>query len=129
MACRLDGVRVLVVEDDRECRELLQVILESAGAQVTSASSVRDAMDTLTTCEPDVLVSDIGMPGEDGFALIRKIRNLDGAIAKIPALALTGYEQTAGSDAVRPERFQQIAVKPIDPQELVAIVAKLASKT
>ena len=125
----LDGVRVLVVEDDRECRELLQVILENAGARVTSASSVRDAMDTVTTCEPDVLVSDIGMPGEDGFALIRKIRNLDGAIAKIPALALTGYEQTAGSDAVRPERFQQIAVKPIDPQELVAIVAKLASRT
>ncbi len=125
----LDGVRVLVVEDDRECRELLQVILENAGARVTSASSVRDAMDTVTTCEPDVLVSDIGMPGEDGFALIRKIRNLDGAIAKIPALALTGYEQTAGSDAVRPERFQHIAVKPIDPQELVAIVAKLASRT
>jgi PAS domain S-box-containing protein len=126
---RLDGVRVLVVEDDRECRELLQVILESAGAKVTSASSVRDAMDTVTTCELDVLVSDIGMPGEDGFALIRKIRNLDGAIAKIPALALTGYEQTAGSDAVRPERFQQIAVKPIDPQALVEIVAGLAAKT
>ena len=125
---RLDGVRVLVVEDDRECRELLQVILENAGAQVTPASSVRDAIDTVTTCEPDVLVSDIGMPGEDGFALIRKIRSLDGAIAKIPALALTGYEQTAGSDAVRPERFQQIAVKPIDPQALVAIVAGLASK-
>ena len=125
---RLDGVRVLVVEDDRECRELLQVILEGAGAQVTSASSVRDAMDTVTTCELDVLVSDIGMPGEDGFALIRKIRSLDGAIAKIPALALTGYEQTAGADAVRPERFQQIAVKPIDPQELVAIVAGLAAK-
>jgi PAS domain S-box-containing protein len=125
---RLHGVRVLVVEDDRECRELLQVILEGAGAQVTSASSVRDAMDTVTTCELDVLVSDIGMPGEDGFALIRKIRNLDGAIAKIPALALTGYEQTAGSDAVRPERFQQIAVKPIDPQALVEIVAGLVSK-
>ena len=125
---RLHGVRVLVVEDDRECRELLQVILEGAGAQVTSASSVRDAMNTVTTCELDVLVSDIGMPGEDGFALIRKIRNLDGAIAKIPALALTGYEQTAGSDAVRPERFQQIAVKPIDPQALVEIVAGLVSK-
>ncbi len=116
MACVWTACAYLVVEDDRECRELLQVILENAGARVTSASSVRDAMDTVTTCEPDVLVSDIGMPGEDGFALIRKIRNLDGAIAKIPALALTGYEQTAGSDAVRPERFQQIAVKPIDPQ-------------
>ena len=126
---RLDGVCVLVVEDDRECRELLQVILESAGARVNAASSARDAMDTLTRSQPDVLVSDIGMPGEDGFALIRRIRKLDGAIAKIPALALTGYAQTAGSDAVRPERFQQIAVKPIDPHDLVTIVAALVSKT
>jgi PAS domain S-box-containing protein len=126
---RLDGVRVLVVEDDRECRELLQVILESAGARVTAASSARDAMDALARSQPDVLVSDIGMPGEDGFALIRRIRKLDGAIAKIPALALTGYAQKAGSDAVRPERFQQIAVKPIDPHELVTIVAGLASKS
>ncbi len=125
---RLDEVRVLVVEDDRECRELLQVILESAGARVTAAASARDAMDSLTRSQPDVLVSDIGMPGEDGFALIRRIRKLDGAIARIPALALTGYAQTAGSDAVRPERFQRIAVKPIDPRELVAIVADLASK-
>jgi PAS domain S-box-containing protein len=126
---RLDDVRVLVVEDDRECRELLQVILESAGARVTAAASARDAMDALTRSHPDVLVSDIGMPGEDGFALIRRIRELDGAIANIPALALTGYAQTAGSDAVRPERFQQIAVKPIDPNELVTIVAGLAAKT
>jgi len=126
---RLNGVRVLVVEDDRECRELLQVILESAGAQVTAASSVRDAMETVSKSEPDVLVSDIGMPDEDGFALIRKIRKLDGAIAKVPALALTGYEQTVDSDAVGPERFQHIAVKPIDPQELVAIVSKLAARS
>jgi len=118
---------VLVVEDDRECRELLQVILETAGARVTAASSGRDAMDALTRSQPDVLVSDIGMPGEDGFSLIRRIRTLDGAIAKLPALALTGYAQTAGSDAVGPERFQQIAVKPIDPRELVAIVAALTS--
>jgi PAS domain S-box-containing protein len=125
----LDGVRVLVVEDDRECRELLQVILETAGARVTAASSARDAMDTLTRFQPDVLVSDIGMPGEDGFGLIQKVRALDGPIAKIPALALTGYAQSAGSDALMPERFQRIALKPIDPQELVVIVAALASNT
>jgi len=126
---RLDGVRVLVVEDDRECRELVQVILETAGAQVTAASSARDAMESLMTSQPDVLVSDIGMPGEDGFALIQKIRRLEGPIARIPALALTGYAQMAGSEALRPERFQQIALKPIDPRELVAIVAGLASNT
>jgi PAS domain S-box-containing protein len=124
---RLDGVRVLVVEDDRECRELVHTILESAGAQITAVSSAREAIDTLMTSRADVLVSDIGMPDEDGFALIGKIRSLEGAVAKIPALALTGYAQFATSNALIPGRFQRIALKPIEPQQLVAMVAALAS--
>ena len=69
---RLDGVRVLVVEDDRECRELVHRVLENAGARITAVSSAREAIDTLMTSRPDVLVSDIGMPEEDGFALIEQ---------------------------------------------------------
>jgi PAS domain S-box-containing protein len=126
---RLDGVRVLVVEDDRECRELVQTILESAGARITAVSSAREAIDTLMTSRADVLVSDIGMPGEDGFALIGKIRSLEGAVAKIPALALTGYAQSETSNALIPGRFQRVALKPIEPQQLVAIVAALASNS
>jgi CheY-like chemotaxis protein len=122
---RLDGVRVLVVEDDRECRELVQVILENSGARVMAASSAREAIATLVASTPDVLVSDIGMPEEDGLALIGRIRSLDGAVAKIPALALTGYTQSAGHDALAPGGFQRVALKPIDPRQLVALVAAL----
>jgi signal transduction histidine kinase/ActR/RegA family two-component response regulator len=126
---RLDDLRVLVVEDDRECRELVQVILENAGAQVTSVSSAHEAIDTLMTSRADVLVSDIGMPEEDGFALIAKVRSLEGTVAEIPALALTGYAQSSTSDALTPGRFQQIALKPIEPRQLVAMVAALASNS
>jgi CheY-like chemotaxis protein len=125
---RLDGVRVLVVEDDRECRELVQVILENAGARIMAVSSAREAIDILMAAKLDVLVSDIGMPEEDGFSLIDRIRSLEGAVATIPALALTGYAQAANSDALIPGRFQRIALKPIDPRQLVSMVGALVSE-
>ena len=123
-APRLDGLRVLIVEDDAECRELVHVILEKAGAHITAVSSAREAMDVLRVSRPDALVSDIGMPDEDGFALISKVRNLSGPVANTPALALTGYAQLA-NDALLPGRFQRVALKPIDPRQLVAMVASL----
>ena len=122
----LDGLRVLIVEDDPECRELVQIILERAGARVTAVSSAREAIAALRVSPPDALVSDIGMPDEDGFALISKVRNLAGPVADTPALALTGYAQLA-NDALLPGRFQKVALKPIDPRQLVATVASLVS--
>ena len=124
---RLEGLQVLVVEDDPECRELVHVILEKAGAHITAVSSVREAMAVLSVSRPDALVSDIGMPDEDGFALISKVRNLSGSIANTPALALTGYAQLA-NDALLPGRFQRVALKPIDPRQLVETVAALISE-
>jgi PAS domain S-box-containing protein len=123
----LDGLHVLVVEDDRECRELVQIILEKAGARITAVSSAREALDALRVSRPDALVSDIGMQNEDGFALISKVRNLSSLVANIPALALTGYAQLA-NDALLPGRFQKIALKPIDPRQLVGTVASLVSE-
>jgi CheY-like chemotaxis protein len=122
---RLDGVRVLVVEDDSECRELVHVILENAGARITAVSSAQEAIDALIRSRPDVLVSDIGMPEEDGFALIGKVRRLEGDIARIPALALTGYAESETIEALMPGRFQRLALKPIEPRRLVAMVAAL----
>jgi CheY-like chemotaxis protein len=122
---RLDGVHVLVVEDDRECRELVHVILQNVGARITAVSSAREAIDSLMTLRPDVLVSDIGMPEEDGLSLIGRIRSLEGPVATIPALALTGYVQSARNDALTTGRFQRVALKPIDPRQLVAMVAAL----
>ena len=121
---RLDGLRVLIVEDDLECRELVQVILEKAGAHITAVTSAREAMNTLLAFQPDALISDIGMPDEDGLALISRVRSLSGPVAKIPALALTGYAQLT-NDALLPGRFQRIVLKPIEPRQLVATVASL----
>jgi PAS domain S-box-containing protein len=125
---RLEGLRILIVEDDPECRELVHIILEKAGARVTAVSSAREAIDALRVSRPDALVSDIGMPDEDGFALISKVRSLSGPVAQIPALALTGYAQLA-NDALLPGRFQKVALKPIDPRQLVATVASLSAAT
>jgi PAS domain S-box-containing protein len=125
---RLEGLRILIVEDDPECRELVHIILEKAGARVTAVSSAREAIDALRVSRPDALVSDIGMPDEDGFALISKVRSLSGPVAQIPALALTGYAQLA-NDALLPGRFQKVALKPIDPRQLVATVASLSATT
>jgi len=119
---------IVVVEDETTQRRVLVDYLTRQNFRVSGVDGGPALRKLVERDLPEVVLLDVGLPGEDGFALIRKIRSLDGAIAKIPALALTGYEQTAGSDAVRPERFQQIAVKPIDPQALVAIVAGLASK-
>src|SRR5262249_47743624 len=120
----LDGLQLLIVEDDPECRELVHVILEKAGARITAVSSARGAMSVVTGLRPDALGSDIGVPGEDGVAPISKVRNPSGPVANIPALALTGYAQLA-NEALLPGRFQKVALKPIDPRQLVATVASL----
>ena len=79
---RIDGVRVLVTDDDMNARELLAVILENAGAEVRAAASAEDALMILQTWTPDVLISDIEMPGEDGYGLIEKARRLAAAAAR-----------------------------------------------
>jgi CheY-like chemotaxis protein len=83
-------------------------------------------MDALLAGSPDALVSDIGMPGEDGLSFIRRVRNLAGSTANIPALALTGYAQLT-ADALIPGRFQRVALKPVKPAQLVRTVASLVS--
>ena len=104
------------------------MIMQNVGARTTAVASAREALHALRTSPQDVLVSDIGMPDEDGFALIAQVRKLGGAVARIPALALTGYAQTANSDALMPGKFQRIALKPIEPQRLVALVAALVTE-
>ncbi len=126
----LNGLRVLVVDDEADTRELLQVILESCGAQVKTASSAVAALEAIAKEAFDVLISDIGMPEEDGYALIAKVRALDEERGGgIPAAALTAYARE--QDHVRTLRsgFQIHVPKPISPSELVAVVANLAGRT
>ena len=125
----LTGVRVLFVDDEADARELMRAILTQCGAEVTVAATARAALAALERARFDVLVSDIAMPDEDGYDLIRKVRMLDaGRGGQIPALALTAYAGTEDRTAAISAGFQQHAAKPIEPVELAAAVATLVTR-
>jgi signal transduction histidine kinase len=124
---RLDGRRVLVVDDDRDTLEMLCALLAQAGADVRAAGSVREALDTFAAWRPDVLVTDIGMPGEDGHALIRTLRERERAgDGALPAIALTAYARPEDRAAALAAGFDVHVAKPIDPSALLALLAHLA---
>jgi signal transduction histidine kinase/ActR/RegA family two-component response regulator len=125
---RLDGIRVVLVEDDDDGRDVLTIILELAGAKVASARSVREALVVLDTIRPDVIVSDIGMPDEDGFALIRQVRarEAEGG-GRMPAIALTGYVYPEDRARLLAAGFQTHLLKPVEAAEIVAAVASLVA--
>jgi CheY-like chemotaxis protein len=122
---RLRGVRVLVVEDDADERDILVALLSAAGADVRSASNATEALATLAWWRPGVLVSDLGLPGCDGYGLMAAVRALPGA-DRLPAAAVTG--QTAPEDRRRALRagFQAHLAKPVDPDRLLNVIAGLA---
>jgi len=122
----LNGVRVLVVDDDAETRELLSQALSVTGAQVTTAQSAREAFEQVRANGADVLVSDIGMPGEDGFSLMRRVRSLPGGPGRIPAIALTAYARAADRAQAIEAGYQMHFAKPV---ELAALQAGLAALT
>ena len=123
---RLDGLRVLVADDDRDGLVLAETILTRAGAEVRSCGSAADALRLLKQYRPDVLVSDIEMPGEDGYSLIRKIRTLapdEGGAT--PAVALTAYGRAQDRLRSLSAGFNMHVPKPVDPGELTAIIASV----
>jgi CheY-like chemotaxis protein len=123
----LNGVRVLVVDDHPDARELVAMVLVSAGAEVSAADSTRAALETLKQTKPDVLVSDIGMPGEDGFTLIRRIRSLPpGQGGELPTIALTAYATEEDRLRSLAAGFEAHLPKPVEPAALIATVACLA---
>lgn len=123
----LTGLRVLVVEDEPDLLEILGVVLKQHGAQVYTAASSADAMEALLDWKPDVLVSDLGMPGEDGFALIDKVRALKQG-GNIPAAALTAYVREEDRLRALAAGYQIHIPKPVDPTALAAAVAGLAKR-
>ncbi|MFL5358991.1 PAS domain-containing protein [Archangium sp.] len=126
---KLDGVRVLLVEDAADARELIALMLRERGAQVSTASTAGEAMERLKAELPDVLVSDIGLPGEDGHTLLRKVRAWAEARDQwVPAIALTAY--ASAEDARRAYRagFQVHLAKPLEPATLIEAVARLAGR-
>jgi PAS domain S-box-containing protein len=128
-APRLDGVRVLVVEDEPDARHLLAAVLQKRGAHVFMAATSVEALEVLERERPDVLLSDIALQDEDGYALIRRVRALPADRGgRIPAAALTGYGRLEDRMRALSAGFQLHAAKPVEPGELVAVVASLAGK-
>jgi signal transduction histidine kinase/ActR/RegA family two-component response regulator len=124
---RLHGLRVLVVDDDPDATELTGTILTAAGATVLLAHSGAEALDALSTWRPDVLVSDVGMPVTDGYALIREVRARDATDGgRTPAVALTAYGRAQDRAAALTAGFDMHVPKPVDPGELTTIVASVA---
>ena len=124
---RLEGVNVLVVDDELDSRALVQRLLEDRGARVTSAASTVEALAAISHSVPDVLISDIGMAGHDGYALIRQVRALRGPSARIPAIALTAYARTEDRVKAMGAGYQSHLSKPVEPSELVATICSLRS--
>jgi CheY-like chemotaxis protein len=123
---RLDGVRVMLVEDDADGRELLTLVLEEAGAAVSTSASAREALAALPSFQPDVLISDLGLPDEDGYALIRQIREREiGCGSRLPAIALTGFARAVDRARALSAGFEMHIVKPVDPAALTRQVAEL----
>ena len=123
---RLDGRRILVVDDDPDTSELLKTLLGTCGAEVRVAGSSAQAIEILDRWIPDVLVSDIGLPGEDGYALMRRVRSrLPAGGGNVPAVALTAHAREEDRLLALAAGFQRHVPKPPDPTQLVSVVADL----
>jgi len=126
---RLDRVRVLLVDDESTANEAVQMLLESCGAEVRLAGSAAQALQMLDVWKPDVLISDIAMPDEDGYVLIKKIRARSAEHGgDLPAAALTAYATTEDRVSMLAAGFQMYLSKPADPGELIGVVASLAAR-
>lgn len=126
----LEGVRILLVEDDDDIRTLLRLALESRGAVLTAVDGTRAAVAAIDVQTPDIVISDITMPGEDGHALMRKVRSLPLTRGgRIPAIALTALDSREARVASRDAGFHYHLTKPVDANKLVEIVAGLVRLT
>ena len=123
----LRGVTVLVVEDDQDTREVLKVMLEMCGARVLCAESARDGLSAFTREHPQAIVSDIAMPGEDGFELLRRVlEDRVPGTCRIPVLALTAYAGADDRRAMLDAGFRRHVPKPVEPAHLAALIAEVA---
>lgn len=126
----LTALRILVVDDEADTRDFLAFMLNQYGANTTAVASAQEGLEVLQQFQPDVLVSDIGMPEEDGYTLIQKVRSLStDQIRKIPAIALTAYAREEDSQRALLAGFQVHLPKPVEPTELVNAIASLTQNS
>ena len=125
---RLNGLRVLVVDDEADARRLVVKFLSEAGATAMAAATAAEALRTLESLHPNVLVSDLAMPNEDGFDLVRKVRSAGYSVQELPAVALSAYASKGFARRALLSGFQVHLPKPVDPVDLIAVVASLAGR-
>jgi CheY-like chemotaxis protein len=127
---RLEGLHVLLVEDNRDARELLCFVLEREGARVECVESAATALEAIASEPPDVLLSDVSMPGMSGYALMRRIRQLPPeAGGQVPAAAISAHASASSREQSLEAGFQAHVTKPLDPETLVTTVLSLASRS
>ena len=125
----LQNVRILAIDDDNDTREMLRFILQQAGGEVTAVESVKEALESFQTSPPDVIVSDIGMPEYNGYALISLIRANDERMGRTtPAIALTAYTSPADEKTALESGFQKYIGKPFGPAELIDSIRTLVAR-
>lgn len=128
-AVDLRGVRVLAVDDQRDACELVERVLEECGAWVVTAPGGQSALELLPEARPDLLITDIGMPGMDGYELLRRVRELgDASLQGIPAIAMTAFARSGDRSRALSSGFQVHISKPVEPAELVATVASVTGR-
>jgi signal transduction histidine kinase/ActR/RegA family two-component response regulator len=126
----LAGIKVLVIEDDQDSREFLRIVLEGFGADIVTASSAREGLEEIARSHPHVIVSDIGMPHEDGYSFIKKVRRLQpGEGRETPAIALTAYVRGEDQESALNAGYQKFIRKPVDASELGRLIASLAGRS
>lgn len=127
-SARLEGVRVLLVDDEPDSNEAVRVFLDHCGAEVRVAGSADHAHEILSRWKPDVLVTDIGMPGEDGYSLLARVRTRHDECAQTPAIALTAFASADDRARLLSAGFRLHLAKPVEPAELTAAIAAVAAK-
>ena len=124
----LAGIKILAVDDDADSRSLLTAILGQCGAEVKTCESAAQALESLEAFHPDVIVSDIGMPGEDGYSLMQKVRSSDNSCRRVPAVALTAFARAEDRMKALTAGFNMHVPKPVEPAELTTVIASLLKR-
>jgi CheY-like chemotaxis protein len=124
-AMRLDNIRVLLVDDEKDAREMLTRILWNSGAVVESVDRMAHAIHAIESFKPQIVLSDLAMPEHDGFELMREVRALGYTQDQLPAIALTGFARNEDRNRALSAGYQEHVAKPVDPYEITAAIAKL----
>jgi CheY-like chemotaxis protein len=117
------------VDDEDDTRDLITTVLGRCGAEVLGCATASAALEQCQTWSPDLLVCDIGLPGEDGYSLIKKVRDFEGQCGQVPAVALTAYASPEDRERVLSAGFQMHVAKPVEPEELITIIANVSGRS